>query len=134
MIGFLKRIFKPNEIKATLLALKLEEEKCQDYLSFKFIKTDVLRLINDYEKTVCSIKEEKMPPNVLVNLLMTNAIQSYLTSGRYHVCRGMLSMVGKDLLRLWDYSVGQLHDSSYHTEEEVKIDRNWIREQIKDIG
>ena len=133
-MGLFGNTFKPKEVKAALLALDMEEEKCNTNSAFKLIKKDVSKLICDSEKTVISIKEEGFSPNTLVYLLMTNIISEHLVSGRYHTYRGVLSFVGQDLLKLWDYAVNGLHQLGYHDDIESDKDREWIREQIKNVG
>ena len=133
-MGLFGDTFKPKEVKATLLALDMEEEKCNTNSAFKLIKKDVSKLICDSEKTVISIKEEGFAPNTLVCLLMTNIISEHIVSCRYHTYRGILSFVGKDLLKLWDYAVNELHQLGHYDDIEADKDRKWIREQIKKNG
>lgn len=103
-------------------------------LFFDEIETSVAELIADKEKTSISINEDDLSPRTLVFLLITNVIQSILPLGKYHIYRGILSMRGDDLLRLWDYSTKQLTELGYYTSEQSEEDRKWMRDQVKKAG
>ena len=103
-------------------------------LSFGEIEPHLVSLIRDEEKTTYSINEEGISPRTLVFLLITNVIQTILSTGKYHVYRGTLGLQGQDLLRVWDRSTEQLAELGYYTATQSQEDKNWIREQIKNVG
>ena len=87
------------------------------------------------EKTKASIELDGLSPTALVCLLITNVLDEELCSGRYHIYRGTLSENGKELLRLWDYSIDRmLVEKIYEDEEKAQNEKRWIRNQIKTVG
>jgi len=57
-----------------------------------------------------------------------------LSTGQYHVYRGVLDFVGESLLRIFDTATEKLVVGGYHSQEEAKKDKDWVREQIKGVG
>ena len=133
-MGFFDKAFKPKEVKATLLALDLEEDKCASNVAFEIVKKGISERVCVSENTVASIKEDGLLPSTLIYILMTNVISAHLGSGRYHTYRGILSFNGKELLKLWDYAVDGLYQAGYYNDAKANEDRQWIRGEIKKIG
>ena len=48
--------------------------------------------------------------------------------------RGDDMLQGKNLLNLWDYSVGQMEESGHYSAEKAASDKSWIRNRIKEVG
>jgi hypothetical protein len=136
-------VYKPSncglaEVQSCLVELETIEKDANSAFfqsaAFNTIKPYVVRLIKDKEKTVCSIKEDKMTPHNLVLLLITNVTGELLSSGRYHIYRGILNMTGTGLLAIWHYAISELEKSGYYSSEQAKEDNEWINKQIKEVG
>jgi len=132
MFGF----FKSKEVKNVLAEINtIEAEEGAEGLFH--IKEQVLHEISgrrNAEKTKLSIIKDGMKVRDLAFLIILNVLSRELTSGRFHIYRGVLSNIGHELLRLWDYSVQQQRLSGYYTDEDVENDEKWIRAEIKQAG
>jgi hypothetical protein len=129
---------KPSEIASCLKELKIIEDKITSTLfssmAFNIIKPYVVKQIKNKEKTIYSIRNDKISPQNLVLLIITNVIAELLPTGQYHIYRGILNMEGQGLLELWHYAVDELQKSGFYTAEEAKEDNVWIEKQIKEVG
>jgi hypothetical protein len=117
------------------------EETCQeieseilDNLAAPEIKSTAIKKAKDKKKTIASINEDGLTPQLLAHILITNAIQELIGSGQYHVYRGTLNAVGNALVESWDYSVDQLEKLGRYSSEEAAEDKSWLRNEIKNMG
>ncbi len=125
---------QPDEVNAAILELDKIENAFPDF-EVDLISTSVRdRIKTEPEKVVHSIRVDGMTPKALVYLVITNVLDRELSSGRFHVYRGLLSGSGENLLRLWDHAVDELLKSGNHSEEDAAKDKKWIREQIRNVG
>lgn len=133
----LKRLFKPEEVKAALRALDIVRERTSNGvwgLAWGLIENDIRKIIvNQADKTVAFIKEDKHSPETLVHLLMTNVLAEKLGTHEYQMYRQLLSMAGSFMLPLWDYAVEQLLESGFCDKAKADKEKQWIRDQIKKI-
>ena len=136
-----KRLFKPKEVKAALLALGLEQQRIYSndafmlHPAFDAIKGEVRDvLVKESEKTVASINKDGLSPRVLVLLIMTNVLDPKLSFGENHVYRGSLSMLGQGLLNLWSYATDQLLEEGFFDQHEAEDQKKYINDQIKKVG
>lgn len=129
-----KEIAKGAEVRAVLEAIdEVEQEKDAEGLGQ--IKDLVVReVVEDPEKTKHSITEDGLSPRTLAFLIMLNVLGRELTSGKYHIYRGVLSAAGERLLNLWAYAVQQQHKSGYYDAAAVRKDMDWIAREIKKVG
>ncbi len=128
------KIFPPYEVQLTLAEVKAFFEGREFCLSRNIIEPKVLSLAKVSESTVYSIRIDRIKPDHLALILITNVLGRYIGSGQYHVYRNMLSMVGNDMLKLWYSAQQELLKRGYCTPEEVEEHNQWIREQIKSAG
>ena len=131
----LKDIFsrKSVEVQSCLRELNKIEDQYEG-MSFDLVKPKVERLIKERKRTEYSIRVDKLIPSDLTLILISNMIQQLLLSGQYHVYRGVLGMIGQDLLTLLCFVIERLQQSSFYTLEEATEEKNWIKGQLKDIG
>lgn len=125
--------FPPYEVKLTKIEintfLKSHGSLCVD-----LVLQEAMALANDAEKTVYSIRIDHMKPDHLALLIITNVAGRQLSGGWHHTYRGVLSMVGKDLLAVWTAAVMELKKRGYYSEAEVDEDMKWIHNQISQVG
>lgn len=98
------------------------------------IEPKVLALVKDAEKTVYSIRIDRMKPDQLALLLITNVIGQEVGSGTHHIYRGVLSMIGKDMQNLWNITQRAMLERGYCDQAEADKDNAWLREQIRNAG
>ena len=127
------KLFPPYEVKRTRVEARafLSESagSCRS-----MIEPAVLTLIEDAPKTVYSLRVDRMEPDQLALLLIANVVGAHLMSGKYHIDRGALGMVGSDMLAFWRSTQTTMLERGYATQIEVEEDNLWIRDQIKAVG
>lgn len=127
------KFFPPYEVKLTMEEAKAFLGQTAN-LCRGIIEQEVITLVRDADRTVYSIRIDRMKPDQLALLLITNVIGKHLGSGVYHTYRGVLSMVGQDMLTVWHAAQKVIHDRGYASEQEVDEDNKRIQEQIKNAG
>jgi len=132
MRGLLSKFFPPYEVKVTLdeaRAFMAQAELCRG-----LVEPRVTSLVKDVEKTLYSVRIERMKPDQLALLLITNVLGKELGSGQDHTYRGVLNMMGKDMLKTWHAAQRAMLTGGYCTQDEMDEDNRWIQEQIKGAG
>ncbi len=121
------------EVKASLEALRAVEEKHREMGSLVSRKVrDMIK--KDGRKTTASIREDRLPPEGLVWLLVTNVVDTELSYGHHHIYRGILGMQGKTLLRLWDIACERMTVLGVHDAADEAKEKAYIRRQIAEVG
>ncbi|MFY3775492.1 hypothetical protein ACOSZC_15205 [Marinobacter salsuginis] len=127
------KLFPPYEVRLTI-----EEAKAflgqSPGLSKNIIEPEVVSVAKDAEKTIYSVRIDRMKPDELALLLITNVIGRHLSSGQHHTYRGVLNMTGKDMLRVWHSAQKAMLERGFVTESQVEKDNNWVAEQVKNAG
>lgn len=127
-------IEKPKEVVDTLEALERIEAEANNF-TFKMAKKNVEKIIKSSpQRLVKSINEEGNSPEYLALFMLGRALEPFLCSGQYHVYRGVLGIEGQEMLKLWDFIMDRTLQAGYHSQDQVARDKNWIREQIKEVG
>ncbi len=124
---------KKKEIKMCISELNSMSQELST-TAIEIVKPRVFEYLKDTERVLYSLQEDKITPRNLILLLITNAIAEVLPTGHYHIYRGVLGLEGQNMLKLYDYAVNELEKNGYHSPEAAKEDKDWIREQIKDVG
>ncbi|MDO8374625.1 MAG: hypothetical protein Q7T39_22070 [Polaromonas sp.] len=119
--------------------VRLTREEVRAFLSNvgacrSIVERKVLGLASDAEKTVCSIRIDRMKPDQLALILITNVVGAELGSGTHHVYRGVLGAIGRDMQSLWTAAQTALLQRGYCDALEVEKDNAWLRDQIKAAG
>lgn len=127
MRKMLWKLFPPFEVKLTIEEIK-SFLGAHAFLSQSIIEPVAVALAKDAERTIYSIRIDGMKPDRLALLLITNVIGEQLACGQHHVYRGTLSMIGRDMLKVWTTAVSTLKERGYYTEAEAEEDIKWIKE------
>ena len=98
------------------------------------IEPKVIALAKDAGKTFYSVRIEKMKPEHLALLLVTNVLGAEIQSGNHHIYRGILGIIGQDMLSAWSSAQKVMLERGYVTDDGVAKDNQWIHEQIKGAG
>lgn len=131
---FLKKLLSPSEVKVCLLVLEEIKTKANN-LSFSIIEAEIKHaLVNNVEKVQYAIIQERKTPKHLILIMMLNVLAEKLTSGYYHVYRGVLSMEGAHFLEIWQLCITEMLDEGYSSQEKFEEDRVWIKEQVRSAG
>lgn len=127
------KLFPPYEVKLT----------CQDIDSFlqadnglcaDLVRKDALMLAKDSDKTVYSIRIDHLKPDQLALILIFNVLTRNLQSGWNHSYRGVLTVMGKDMLRLWHATAKEMIKRGYSTDEAYSADVAGLMMMIQSVG
>ncbi|MDP1886132.1 hypothetical protein [Polaromonas sp.] len=126
------KMFPPFEVRLTLE--EIERFFVVGQLCGSIIKPRAVALAKDAERTVYSVRIDRMKPDQLALILISNVIGEELQSGAHHVYRGVLGMIGNDMRAVWSAVQRELLARGYCDESEVAKDNEWLSRQIKDAG
>jgi len=98
------------------------------------IKKEALVYADMTEQTVHTIRIDKMQPDELALILITNVIGIAIPSGNYHNYRGILNLQGSDMEKIWKLTVNKLYERGYYTKEKVDEDLEWLAKEIRIAG
>lgn len=131
--GLLRRRQKLLPLAAAYAALR-EIERNDEIPGLRFMKREILKLLADRERTTASLVDGRLHPKALIYLLASNVAYSDLCTGRYHIYRGVLSSLGREILSAFVISSERmiadgLHDRSKHDEDLADL-----RKEIASIG
>lgn len=136
-IPFLNRFRRPNEVKDCVAALE-EMRPLFARVIFASIVLDQVRatLLAPASRAaiVRSVAEAGNPPRDVVLFAITEISSSLLSSGQYHVYRGVLSMEGAGIRSTVGIAIGELVKSGFADEEEAKERRAQLTTAIKEVG
>ena len=131
----IKKLMAPKEVRLVLGLLDEASHKF-DYPAFKIVRdvveTDVLSNSGEIAKLIM----EGMDPRQILYSAIANVSGDYVSSGQYHIYRGVLNSIGNgpDLLKIFDSSLDEMKNMGVIGEIEVTEQKDGLREQIKQVG
>jgi hypothetical protein len=131
-----RKLSAPEEVKSVLSALDEEARIMWDgpRLGIETIKPSVVEVIlNGRDEIQRNLRSGKTP-RAIVLLVMMNVTRNYLTSGRFHIYRGILSMAGNGLMSIYMYCLDELTKLGVMTAEEMRAARKATDEDIREMG
>ena len=127
-----KKLFRKKGVKAVSGIL--------DELSYSFT-SEAFQMVratieNESHSNVEKALSDGTTPRDLVNYLIREISYSMISSGEYHLTRGVINPLGygKDLLNLFKYSVKELGKSGWLSKEETSEDLKYIEEIVRSSG
>lgn len=126
------RLFPLYEARVTREAAEALLQHAQ--ASRAVLQPAVQRALADVETTVYSIRIDHMRPDQIALMLLTNVIGEELGSGRHHVYRGRLGVVGLDMQRMWNAAQDLMVERGYASGDERKEDDAWLQRQVSGAG
>jgi len=127
------KLFPPLEVKVTVEEIRAFLGS-DAWVSRSIIEQAAIELAKDAEKTVYSIRIDRMKPDHLALFLILNVLGVRLASGQYHIYRGVLGIIGKDMLSMWTAVVREMQERGYYDDQKAKEDMQWVQKQIKNGG
>lgn len=137
MRAFLYRVFPPKEVRECLTALKTLDALFGDVLFWSHVRARVQFLIRDYECRAAmlrSLNETKLTHRILVLHLIGRVSFDWLSSGQYHVYRGVLGIEGRDFRLICDMVTKEMEQLGYLSSEEAKGHLLNVVHAIQDVG
>jgi hypothetical protein len=126
------KFFPPPEVKSTLKAI-------DQYLSAAgacrlLVQRDAHAVASCAEIVVQRVRAERMQPDELALVIISNRLAEHLSSGAHHVYRGVLNMVGQDMRALHSRVLETMVRRGYLSEAEAKEDEALVRKEIQEVG
>ena len=113
----------------------LKEEFKEYEELFYIINNEVLTYFKDQEAAHYEFEVRHSKYRDVVSVVIVNSLADIiLTTGKYHLYRGLLNPTGGHALSLFYKLVDNLEKSGYYTKEKADEDRKWIKKEIKEVG
>lgn len=131
--SMIRRLNQPYEVKVTCqdidAFLRADNGLCADQ-----IRKEALVLAKNAERTMYSIRIDRLKPDQLALILIFNVLTRNLESGCYHGYRGILTGIGHDMLRLWHITEKEMVKRGYSTKDQYDIDAEGLMMSIRSVG
>jgi hypothetical protein len=127
---------EPNEIAQTREAISRFLEKNASFSRSVLEPTAVSLLTND-ENIICAveaIRDRGVRPETIALIQIIGSISIHLPTGNYHIYRGVLNMVGQDMLDVWKISITEMKHAGLYSHHKTVEEIEWMNEQIKHAG
>ncbi|MFN2563530.1 MAG: hypothetical protein ABR499_00795 [Gemmatimonadaceae bacterium] len=98
------------------------------------LRRRALALTKDTEYVVKLIREEHRTPDQVALVMLSSTVIGLLTSGHYHIYRGVLSGHGHALRSVFTRCMLELQQRGYQTEEKTQEAMQRLRDEIKTLG
>lgn len=134
-MGFLNKFFAPKEVKAALGVLDELNYK-YDNEAFRLVKGFVKKVIDSDPNKIVEVINSGSGPREWIYTVIANISGDFLESGKFHLYRGVINPMGPGdgLLQLFDDSLDELVKIGKIKSKEAKLNKNAIRENLKNIG
>jgi hypothetical protein len=75
-----------------------------------------------------------MTPQNTAYVVAGTALAVQLGSGQHHTYRGVLSLIGEDMLKAFYASIKALRDAGYYSDEQAQNSISWVQDKIGNVG
>jgi len=135
------RFFRPAEVKVCIRALEEVKSLFSDSLfsdcAFDYVLERVRVILLDKKNKpdlLKAIYEAKNSPRDVVLYVIVQQCKLLLSSGNYHIYRGVLSGQGNGMCAVFGIALDELVKSGFANEEQASEQRAELHELIKDVG
>lgn len=129
----IKHIFDSAEVKW----VKQEIEKFfldTEFLTKNTLLAQALRMASDADRVKYSISVDRLAPKQIALIIIRNIALKRLTSGHEHIYRGVLSLMGQDILAVFRRVVACEVALGYSSVVEAEKDISDLNRQIREVG
>jgi hypothetical protein len=129
------RLFPPAEVTATRAQIREFLRRISPtYPLPGELKRRALALTRDAEHVVGLVREAHQAPDHVALDMLSSTVLGLLTSGRYHIYRGVLSGEGHALMSTFARCMSELQQRGYQSEENAEEATQRLRDEIKKLG
>jgi hypothetical protein len=134
-MNFFSRCFLGKEIKGILGALDALDVEFTQYSYFDNVKRLAEKMILKNKEDIKRIMlRDNVSPIRAAYSWINNVSGNLLESGRYHIYRGTLDMMGKELLDIFDISTDKLVEVGDMNKDRAEQHKKDIRRNISSVG
>ena len=126
------KLFSPPEVKSALEAI--DQCLADAGVCRPIVLRDARAVASCAEMVVQRVRVERMRPDELALVILSNRLAEHLCSGTYHVHRGVLNIVGIDMRSLHSRVLEIMVSRGYLSEAAAKEDLALVRKEIKEVG
>ena len=138
-MGLLDRLLRPKEVADCLIALDLirplfarDDAYNASALVFKRV-SEGLHSADGRAAVVESIKNGSSPHECVLYAI-AKASQQVLSSGKFHVCRGVLNGQGRGVDATFNTALDELVKTGFTNQQEANEQRKRLATAVKEIG
>lgn len=126
------KFFPPPEVKSTLEAI----DRCLSDAGAcrQIVQREARAVASCAEIVIQRVRVERMKPDALALVIVSDRLAEHLSSGAHHVYRGILNMVGQDMHALHSRVLEIMVNRGYLTEAEANEDQDLVRKEIQEVG
>lgn len=131
------RFFPPPEVKTCLCALGEVKPLFSNLLFSDLVLEKVRAILLDKKykpQLLVAVYEAKCSPRDIVLYGIVEQCKLLLSTGLYHIYRGVLSLEGNDMRAVFEIALDELVKSGYASKEQAAEQRALLQELIKDVG
>jgi len=135
-MNLLKKLTAPKEVKL-ILSLMDEANHKFDCPAFATVKRAVeTSIYGSGEEIKKLVREGTMEPRQILYAAIANVSGDYVSSGQYHIYRGVLNTMGDgpDLLKIFDGAMDEIKNMGFIDGDQLKEQKSDLREQMKQVG
>lgn len=107
---------------------------CRSYVCSDTALKEALKAASDADKAKYSIRVDQMKPLQVALIIIRNVAFHQLISGKHHIYRNTLNLLGTDYLKLFNDVMKLSIKLGYTTEEDAKIENDELLTFIKNLG
>ena len=130
----LNRLFPSNNLKMAISLIDEADDELGLNMSFYIVREYIVKVIYQNPKDVSSAINSFSSPKVWAYIAIANTTGNLLESGKFHMYRGVLDKVGKDLLFIYNNALYKLAELGEIDDHKVKEQKSTIKENIKNVG
>lgn len=127
--------FRSGEVKGVLRCLKvIEDELTTIQLSGNVVRQAEQRTRDSASEITQAVKSGEQSAEVVAWIMLSNVSLHELTYTNPFIYRGVLSMRGQDLLKVWNTANRKLVELGFQTQDVAHSEAKKLREQISNQG
>jgi hypothetical protein len=129
------RLFPPPEVRATREHIREFLRRISPtYPLPAELQRRAIALTRDVDYVRGLIREEHRAPDQVALVILSSTVIGLLTSGRYHIYRGVLTGEGHALSSVFTHCMAELQQRGYQTAAKTQEAVQRIRDEIKKLG
>lgn len=129
------RLFPPPEVSATRGHMReVLRRTSPTYPLPAALERRAIGLTRDAEHVVRLVRDEHLTTDQVALVMLSSAVGGLLTSGRYHIYRGVLSGEGHALNSVFTRCMSELQQRGYQPVEKTEEAVQRMRDEIKKLG